>query len=163
VAGDSLQMVLSGSAGNTIQFTNATISTVSAPYLFAQSLDGNMGFPLFTNPLPDTLLMTDDSGDPVSGYPGYTTVNPGDTYGLANVSYTVGAGATPGSSDAITFVLTNGATSLTEPSGGGIAFTAGTGTLGVVPEPTTLTLGTIASLIGLGAFRWRPRGGRSGS
>lgn len=157
IAGDSLVMTLSGSAGSSIQFTDATIGTLAAPYIFTYSLDNDMGFPLYTNPLPDVVLMTSDSGDPMSGYPGFTTVNPGDTFGLANVSYTVSPGATLGSTDAITFDLTNNATSLSDPNLGGIAFTAVNGSINVVPEPTTLTLGTIAALMGLRAFGWRRR------
>ncbi len=155
LAASSLQLSLSGSAGSSIQFANATIDTVSAPYIFTQSLDGDYGLPLFTNPLPDMILMTSDAGDVAGGYPGYTTVNPGDTFGLANVSYTVSPGAVVGSSDSIALVLTNGATSLADPNGDSIPFAAGIGSFGVVPEPTTLTLGTSAALIVLGAFWWR--------
>jgi hypothetical protein len=158
VAGATLQLELTGSAGSAIQFTNATINTVSAPYIFTQSIDGNNGLPLFTNTLPDTVLMTSDAGDVVGGYPGYTTVNTGDTFGLANVSYTVSSTAAPGSSDSITFILTSGATSLSDPTGAAISFSAVNGSISLasIPEPTTLTLGTIAALIGLGAS-WRRR------
>jgi hypothetical protein len=152
IAGDSLELLLSGSAGSSIQFTNATINTVAAPYIFTQSVDNNNGFPLFTNSLPSSSLMTSDSGDPVNGYPGFTTVNPGDTFGLANVSYSVSAGATLGTSDAITFVLTNGATSLSVPDGTGITPGVQNGSITVgfpIPEPATLTLATIAALVAL--------------
>jgi hypothetical protein len=148
VAGDSLQLVLSGSA---VQFTNATINTVSAPYIFTQSVDGNYGFPLFTNTLPATVLMTSDAGDIVAGYPGYTTVNPGETFGLANVSFTVSPTFT--SRESITFVLTNGATSLSDPNGVAIPFTVLNGLISpttVIPEPSSLTQGTFAALSGLG-------------
>jgi hypothetical protein len=157
VASDSLQLNLSGSAGTSIQFTSATIHTVSAPYIFKQSLDGNNGIPLFTNTLPATVLMTSDAGDVVGGYPGDTTVNPGDTFGLANVSYTVSSNLMPGSGDSITFVLTGSATSLSDPTGAGIPFTVENGSITVVPEPSPLTLGTIAAQIGLGALRGRRR------
>jgi hypothetical protein len=166
LAGDSLQVVLSGSAGSSIQFTNATINTVSAPYIFTQSLDGNNGFPLFTNTLPSTVLMTSDVGDVIGSYPGYTTVNPGETFGLANVSYTVSTSAPAGTSDAITFVLANGATSLSDPNGVAIPFTVMNGSIGtVVPEPSSLTQGTIAALTGVGLMlvlrvRARARGAR---
>jgi PEP-CTERM motif len=166
IAGDSLVIQLSGSAGNTIQFTNATINTVSAPYIFAQSLDANLGVPLFTNTLPDVVLMASDTGDPVSGYPGFTTVNPTQMFGLANVSYTVSSSATLGTSDAITFVLANNATMLSDPSTAGVAFTAQNGSIHVgtaIPEPSTLTLGAIAALFGMGACWLRRREGRRDS
>jgi hypothetical protein len=160
VAGATLQIDLSGSAGSAIQFTDATINTVSATYIFTQSTDGNNGLPLFTNTLPDTTLITADTGDVVAGYPGYTTVNPGDTFGLAHVSYTVSSTAAPGSSDSITFVLANNATSLSDPNQGAIPFTAMNGSFtlaGAIPEPSTWMQGTIAVLMGLGAFCWRRR------
>ncbi len=149
VAGDSLQLVLSGTA---VQFTNATINTVSAPYIFTKSVDGDFGFPLFTNTLPATVLMTSDAGDVAGGYPGYTTVNPGETFGLANVSFTVSP--TFSSPESITFVLTSGATSLSDRDGVPIPFTALNGSISStvsmsIPEPSSLTQGTIAALAGL--------------
>jgi hypothetical protein len=157
VAGDSLGMVLSEPPGSLVQFTNATISTVSAAYIFTQSFDANFGLPLSTNSLPNTLLMTSDTGDPVSGYAGFTTVNPGDIFGLARVSYTISPGSVFGTSDLISFVLTNGATSLSDPNGGVIPFTVQDGSIGA-PEPPTSTLGSIAAIIGFGAS-WRRRRG----
>jgi hypothetical protein len=70
--------------------------------------------------------------------------------------HTISSSATLGTSDTISSVLTSGATSLSDPTGAAISFTAVNGSIVVgssaVPEPTTLTLGTIAALIGLGAL-----------
>ena len=93
IGGVVLYLTLTGSAGNSILFTSATINTVAPSYIFSQSYDFDNGFTLYTNPLPDTNLMTFDTGDPVNGYAGFTVLAPGDTFGLANVSYSVSANA----------------------------------------------------------------------
>jgi hypothetical protein len=133
---------LSGSAGSDIQFSDATINTVSAPYLFTFSISADFGIPFVGNSLPSTQLMTSDAGDVVGTYPGFTTVDPGQTFGLAFVSYTVSSSAVLGTSDQILFDLTNGATSLADNSNpsNSIPFMVVNGTINVVPEPSALIL-----------------------
>ena len=52
IGGAALDLTLTGSAGNSIVFTNATIDTLVPSYIFSQSYDFDNGFTLYTNSLP---------------------------------------------------------------------------------------------------------------
>ena len=80
---DSLDLALSGSPG--IAFTNVTIDTV-VPYIYTVSATTLPGSdPLnFGIAFPNTGFTVADSD---GASPFFQTVNPGDTFGLANVSY----------------------------------------------------------------------------
>ncbi|HKM55049.1 MAG TPA: PEP-CTERM sorting domain-containing protein [Isosphaeraceae bacterium] len=168
VAGDSFELILTGSAG--INFTNVTTATdvapYNTPYIYAHSIANDYSLPLYTsptNPFPTTDFTAADSFD-LSYSAGYTTLNPGDVYALGLVSYTVSATATAGSVDTIGF---GASTSLSDNNLNAIPFTTTNGSIAVasVPEPSTWAMGMIAiaggSLI-FGSRRWlistsRPR------
>ena len=75
--------------------------------------------------------MTFDTGDPFNGYAGFTVLAPGETLGLANVSYSVSADATLGTSDTISFVLSNDATSLSDDNGNAVVAATQNGLISV--------------------------------
>jgi hypothetical protein len=74
------------------------------------------------------------------------TVNPGDIFGVANVSYTVDAGATPGPRT-LTIESLGAGTSLSDQNGIVPAFTASNGILTVaVPEPAFCGLPALGAI-----------------
>jgi hypothetical protein len=149
VAGDSLELTLTGSAG--IAFTNVTINTI-VPYIYAVSATTLPGSdPLnFGITFPNTSFSVSDSD---GGSPFFQTVNPGDKFGLANVSYTV----SPTFSGTDTISSLGIGTSLSDTNGNPIAVTSMDGSIStVIPEPSTLIQAATALLIGLGAV-WRRR------
>jgi hypothetical protein len=157
VAGDSFELTLSGPAS--VTFTNVTTSTVSTPYIYAHSTANDLGLPLYissTNPFPTTDFTATDSFD-LSVPPGYTTLNPGDVYALALVSYTV-ATATPGGVDTIGFSADTN-TSLSDNNDNPVPFTTTNGsiTIASVPEPSAWIMGMIAIAIGPMVSRSRRR------
>ncbi len=157
VATNTLDISVSGPAGITIN--DVTMST-SANYIFAESLDANYGLPLATINSPPTSFTSSDSGDVVNGYPGYQVVNPGETYGLAHVDYTVSTTAAIGSRDTISIDSLNVGTSLSDQNGNLLPFTPQNGVVvigSVIPEPSALIQGATAALMGLGALGWRRR------
>ncbi len=159
VATNTLAISVSGPAGITIN--DVTMST-SASYIFAESLDANYGLPLATINSPPTSFTSSDSGDVVNGYPGYQVVNPGETYGLAHVNYTVSTTAAIGSRDTISIDSLNVGTSLSDENGNLLPFTPQNGVVvigSVIPEPSALIQGATAALIGLGALGWRRSAG----
>ena len=150
VSADQFVLALSGPLG--ITFTGVSINTVAAPYIFVTSgttLPG--GPPLSTDPFPNTQFT---GADVEFASPGYRTLDPGETFGLAHVSYTVSS-STPYGIDAIT-IAPYPTSSLLE--GDGVT----QNTFGIingsitVPEPWALTQASTAILIGLGLV-WRRR------
>jgi hypothetical protein len=156
VASDNLDISLVGGPGITI--TNASFST-SATYIFAQSIDKNFGLPFATINAPPTSFTSNDAGDFAAGYPGFQLVSPGQTYGLAHVTYALSSSVAPGTDWTISINGINVGTSLSDDQGNSLSITAVNGSLGVlfVPEPATLIQGTTALLIGLAACGWRRR------
>jgi hypothetical protein len=152
---DSLELALTGAAG--VAFTDVTINTI-VPYIYTVSATTLPGSdPLdFGIAFPNTGFTVADSD---GGSPFFQTVNPGDQFGLANVSYSVSP--TFSGSDAITIASLNVGTSLSDINGDAIPFTAinGSITTSSIPEPSALIQATAAILIGLGAF-WRRRSRR---
>ena len=150
---DSLDLALSGSPG--IAFTNVTIDTV-APYIYTVSATTLPGSdPLnFGIAFPNTGFTVADSD---GASPFFQTVNPGDTFGLANVSYSVSP--TFSGADSITIASLNVGTSLSDINGNAIPFTATNGSfsLSTIPEPSSMFLAATAVLIGIGAVVRRRR------
>jgi hypothetical protein len=149
VSSDSLELTLAGPAG--IAFTNVTINTI-VPYIYAVSATTLPGSdPLnFGITFPNTSFSVSDSD---GGSPFFQTVNPGDKFGLANVSYTV----SPTFSGTDTVSSLGLGTSLSDINGNPISFTSIDGSIStVIPEPSTLIQAATALLIGLGAV-WRRR------
>jgi hypothetical protein len=152
VAADSIQLFLAGPAS--VTFTDASINTI-VPYIYVTSgttVPG--GGPLSLDTFPNTGFTASDAE---FAAPGFRTVNPGDTFGLAHVSFTVSPTA-PLGTDTINFV--SSATSLSDNNGNSIPFSLVSGSISVVPEPSALIEAGTAALIGLGAFWWR-RGRRA--
>ena len=144
---DSLELALSGSAG--VAFTDVTINTV-VPYIYAVSATTLPGSIRSTSgSFPNAGFTVSDSD---GGSPFFQAVIPGDTFGLANVSYTVSP--TFLGTDTITIASLNVGTSLSDINGNAIPFTATNGSISTssIPEPSTLIQATTAVLIGLGAL-----------
>ena len=144
VAEDNFELTLTGAAGFT--FTNATINT-SITYIFAQSTDAASGLPLSTSTFPNTDFIASDTENAPPNY--YRTVNPGDVFGLANVSYSVASNAS--GTDALTIANVGIASTLTDINGNIIPFTVTDGaisTFSAIPEPSTLIQAAAALVIG---------------
>jgi hypothetical protein len=154
VASDSLDISLSGPAGVTI--TDVNMSTAPT-YIFKESLDRNQGLTFATITTSPPGFTSDDAGDVVNGYPGFQTVSPGQEYGLAHVIYTVSPTAAIGSVDTISINSIGVGTSLSDNTGAPLSFTPVNGILSVIPEPSTLIQGGIATLMGLVPLGWRRR------
>jgi hypothetical protein len=155
VSGDEFILSLLGPLG--ITFTDATIATdpVTAPYIFVLSgttLPG--GSPLSMDTFPNTQFT---GVDLEFASPYYRTVNPGQTFGLAHVSYAVSS-STPNGIDTIT-IAPSPESLLTDLAGNSIPFGITNGLIAVgtvIPEPWALTQAATAVLVGLGLF-WRRR------
>ncbi len=171
VAGDTFAMVI-GDNSVPIFFTNIAIpSTGSTPYIYSVSTADKLGIPLYTettNPFPGTNFTAADSGYSVTGgYPGYTTVSPGDVYALGLLSYSINANLSPeGHPIPIHFRSTG--TSLSNSSGGAIRFSTTDGSITItaaaVPEPSSKIL--VMTTVGILALaqlcrRWVFRAGQA--
>ncbi len=155
VSSDQFVLSLSGPLG--ITFTAVSIATdpVAAPYIFVSSGTTQPGgLPLSTDTFPNTQFT---GADTEFASPYYRTVNPGDTFGLAHVSYTVRS-STPNGIDTIT-IAPSPESLLTMVDGTSISFGITNGSIAVgtvIPEPWALTQASTAVLIGLGLV-WRRR------
>jgi hypothetical protein len=152
VAADSLGLSLVGPVS--IMFTDVSIST-SVPYIYVTSGTTVGGGPLSLDTFPNTQFTASDSE---FAAPGFRTVNPGDTFGLAHVSFSVSA-TTAGGTDAI--VLDSLATSLSDINGNSIPLSGlvnGSISTSSIPEPSALFQAATAALVGLGAYSWLRRG-----
>ncbi|MGB2611672.1 MAG: hypothetical protein WBC80_22085 [Isosphaeraceae bacterium] len=156
VSSDQFVLSLSGPLG--IAFTAVSIATdpVAAPYIFVSSGTTQPGGPpLSTDTFPNTQFT---GADTEFALPGFRIVNPGDTYGLADVSYAVSS-STPNGIDSIT-IAPSPESLLTMVDGTPISFGITNGSIAVgtvVPEPWALTQASTAVLIGLGLVWWRRR------
>jgi PEP-CTERM motif len=132
----------------------------TAPYIF--SITGSFP-PGFTS----NLLPMEAAGNDLSA--GGQVVNPGETWGLAHISFLVDSAAplgtiVPMTLEEFALFLPTGGTSLLDPAGAPIPFSGlgpnGTITIGTqsVPEPTSLVMAGVAALAGVGAWA-RRRGG----
>jgi hypothetical protein len=152
VAVDSFQLGLSGPLA--LSFTEVSIATVAAPYIYVTSGTTQGGGPLSSDRFPNTQFTASDSE---FASPGFRTVTPGDLFGLAHVSYAVSPTTATGL-DRIGFLKV----SLTDLAGTAIPVTISNGSIrvGSVPEPSVLIQAATAAVIGLGASWWcrRERG-----
>ena len=151
VSTDSFQLGLSGPVD--ASFTGVSINTV-APYIYVTSgttVPG--GAPLSLDTFPNTGFTASDSE---FAAPGFRVVMPGQSFGLANVSFSISA-TTPNGLDTLSFLNV----SLTDINGADIPVTTSNGSIqvgpAVIPEPSTLIQATTALLIGLGVAWWRRR------
>jgi len=151
VAGDTVELGLTGPSG--VNFTGVSIATADT-YIYAVSAT-TQGSVFSYSTFPGTVLETFDFD--VSSV-GFREIDPGQTFGLVHVTYSVAAGAAPGTGS-----LTFGPdTSLSDPTGANIAdFTAPAGsfTVSSVPEPSSLIL-LAAGVVAVSLCRARKRGPR---
>jgi hypothetical protein len=143
VAADSIELALLGPLSAT--FTGVSINTI-VPYIYVTSATTQGGGPFSFDTFPNTQFKASDSE---FAAPGFRTVNPGDVFGLAHVTFAISPSST-GGTDTVTFVFPG--TSLSDINGNAIPFTTAT-----VPEPAALTEAATAALLGLGSFWWHRR------
>jgi hypothetical protein len=144
VAADSIELAVLGPLGAT--FTGVSINTTTAPYIYVTSGTTVGGGPFSMDIFPNTQFTASDSE---FAAPGFRTVSPGETFGLAHVTFAISPSST-GGTDTIMFVFPG--TSLSDINGASIPFTTQ-----LVPEPAALTEAATAALLGLGSFWWRRR------
>jgi hypothetical protein len=153
VAGFSVDVLLTDTTF--VTFTGIDMGT-TAPYIF--SITGS-----FPPGFSGQLLPMEVTGNDLAATAGQV-VNPGDTWGLAHISYLVDPSAPLGT--VVPMVLeqfpqnfASGGTSLSDPSGAGIPFDGlgsnGTITVGTlaIPEPASVTLLAISGVMLLGGTR----------
>jgi len=144
------QFELQVPAGSGVLFTGATTSTAAATYIFAGNsiADALFGSSLIVSPPPppatSDLLGLDTVATPGS----FTTLNPGNSFGLGLISFTVdesaAAGIVPVSIIPFDVNTAPNGTLISDNLGNSIPFTATDGTITiqagtiVVPEPSTL-------------------------
>ena len=171
VAGFQFELQVPGGSG--VLFTNATTSTTAASYIFAGNSIANslFGGSLIVSPPPPPAT-SDLLGFDTVATPGtYTTLNPGNSFGLGLISFTVGASAASGMVPVsiIPFDINtapNG-TLISDNQGGSIPFTTSDGTITiragttVVPEPSTFTLTIVGGGGGI-CSAWCSAGGTNG-
>jgi hypothetical protein len=148
--------------------TNVVFSAIhnstTAPYIFSITGSTPPGF-------IGGLLPMEAAGQDVAATGG-PVVNPGETWGLAHVSYLVDPAAPLGTIIPVALELTPvflpppGGTRLFDPTGAPIPFNMVNGTITVgtlgVPEPSSLVMAGVAALAGLGAWARRRRAARRG-
>ena len=149
VSSDQFVLSLSGPLG--ITFTGVSIDTVAAPYIFVSSGTTQPGgLPLSIDTFPNIQFT---GADTEFALPGFRTVNPGDTFSLAHVSYTESS-FSPGGTDTITIAPFPDSL-LTDLADNPIPFGITNGSI-TIPEPWALTQASTAILVGLGLV-WRRR------
>jgi hypothetical protein len=135
IAGFSFGLSVPGGSG--VTFTNATISTLTNPYIFA----GFTSTPPFSNTaFPNQSFIASDIYDNTGGI----VVGPGATFGLGLITFDVASNF----SNPTTVTLAGfPSTSLSDDQAGNVTFTGlnGTISLSAVPEPATW------AMMGLGA------------
>ena len=135
-------------AGSSMQFTDATIATAAAPYLFDGTGQGAID-PAFTLPvdpslLPSSGLVAADSqfvGTGPLGDQYFTTIAPGVTFSLGLVSFTFTPGEPP--AGLVPSLVAGPGTSLSDVNGKSINFSFPDA---AVPEPSSLVM----TLVGVG-------------
>jgi hypothetical protein len=154
VSTDSFQLGLSGPVD--ASFTAVSIATVAQYLYVTSSTTVPGGSPLSLDTFPNTLFTASDSE---FASPGFRVVMPGQTFGLANVSYSISA-TTPNGIDTLTLLNV----SLTDINGNDIPVVPTNGSIhvgpAVIPEPSTLIQATTAAGAGLAAQWLRRRMGR---
>jgi len=149
VAADTIELSLTGLTG--VAFTGV-LPQANPPnsYIYVDSAT-NVGGTFTFDSFPNTQF---DAFDSEFARIGYRAINPGDVFGLVNVSYSVSSTAPAGTG----MLVIGPDTSLSDTSGNNIAFTAQNGSFTVgtassIPEPASFILAAIgfAGLVGLRA------------
>ena len=96
VAGFQFELQVPSNSG--VLFTNATTSTTAATYIFAGNsiADSFFGGSLIVSPPPPPATSDLQGFDTVATSGTFTTLNPGNSFGLGLISFTVGASAASG-------------------------------------------------------------------
>lgn len=153
ISSDVLTLQLVGTTG--VTFTGVSTATTSAPYLFSVSSTGP-GSPFSTSAFPGTKFTASDAElDPLGGF--VRLVAPGQTFGVARVSYRVAATATSG-----TISVVAAETRFYDFNFNTVPFTTTPGSFavgtGAVPEPGSMAL-TALGLAPLALLARRARKG----
>ncbi len=153
------QFELQVPAGSGVLFTNATTSTAAATYIFAGNsiADSLFGGSLIVSPPPPPPTSDLQGFDTVATPSTFTTLNPGNSFGLGLISFGVDASTAPGivPVSIIPFDINSApnGTLISDNQGGSIPFTTSDGTITiqagttVVPEPASIISGLTALLI----------------
>jgi len=150
VSADTVVVSLSGPLG--VAFTDVTIDTI-APYIYVTSGTTQGGGPLSLDAFPNVQFTASDAE---FAAPGYRTLNPGDVFGLAHVSYSVDS-STPSGRETI-LIAADPITSLSDVSGEALLFTIINGSITmVIPEPSALMQAATATMIVLICWRRREK------
>jgi hypothetical protein len=165
VAADVLDISLSGTTG--VEFTGVTIETTTASYIFPASGTGP-GSPFSGSHFPNTEFFASDS-DFQTTSPYEQLITPGQSYGLAHVTYQVLSGAAPSMGTISILVDSAGdETSLADYAGNSVGFSTSNGSFIVasaVPEPSALLLtatGLALGCLGCLGARFKSRSAKSG-
>ena len=153
VAGDIVELTLTGPSG--VNFTGVSIATADT-YIYAVSATTIPGSVFSFSTFPGTMLETFDFD--VSSV-GFREIDPGQTFGLVHVTYSVAAGAAPGTGS----LMFGPDTSLSDQFANNITdFTAPAGSFTVtsVPEPSSLILLAVGGVAVSLFWRARNRGAR---
>lgn len=148
VAGFQFDLRVPSGAG--VLFTDATTATSLAPYIFSGNsvADSFFGGSLIIAPPPPPAT-SDLQGFDTVLIPGtFTTIQPGDVYGLGLIYFSVDAGAASGVVPISVIPLDNNnpfGTQISDPNNHAIPFSTSNGQItiqssGAVPEPATFTL-----------------------
>jgi hypothetical protein len=157
IGGFSIELTVPGASG--VTFTAADTNTSPEVYVFGTYQSSPL--PFATGPFPNTDFV---AGDADLTPPGFVTLNSGDLVGLAHVSFSVANGTPPGPVT-VSLVSSGGNTSLSDGDGNPVAFTTQNGTITInsVPEPSTLVLGALGTMLCMGYshrrrfVRWKAR------
>ena len=143
VSGDDVSLSISGPAGVTI--TGATIATTT-PYIYQESGTTQGGGPFVTGSTSTSFQASDSE---FAGPNYYDPVAPGQTFGLAHVTYTVSASAVAGSMGMFSLAGSD----LSDVNGNPIHATLSDGTITLTaavstpPSLITCSLGLVTGLI----------------
>ena len=166
VAGFQFELQIPVASG--VLFSDATTSTTAEPYIFAGNsvADLYFGGSLIVSPPPPPATSDLQGFDTVANPGTYTTLSPGASFGLGLISFSVDAGATPGSVPVSIIPFSNtdaNGTQISDNNGNAIGFTSSDGVIviqaaGTVPEPSSLMLvivGGCGSILLSLMHRWR--------
>jgi hypothetical protein len=168
---EGFQFELRVPVGSGVLFSDATTSTSAAPYIFSGNsiADSFFGGSLIVSPPPPPSTSDLHGLDFVVTPNTFTTLRPGDSFGLGLISFTVDASAGPGFVP-ISIIPLNAdnfaGTQLSDPDGNPISFLTSDGGItirtSVVPEPSSMTLALLgaAAMATVGFVR---RGARRGT
>jgi hypothetical protein len=134
--------------GSNVAFTGDSMATIADPYVFAgDSFDVAFSLPFDSAAFPGNTIAPSDLAN---GLDAGTTISPGATFGLANVSFSVDPGAAPGGRSLI-FGDIGGLTSLSDELGGAIPLTVIDGAINVAaattPTPAPVAAGLALMLV----------------